>query len=574
MALTWKDHSLGMLCDLLERMHDLPDADQDRVWVLIETWARTKASDADKAVMREKIRVTTMSRQMARRVKKNPKAGGLAVAGKAAYAALEPSDLLNRLAWLFDDEWVAESSDEIEDIEDTDFHKRHDHIRNQRVEALRDVMAHRGLAGLLELSKRGKTSSIIGGLAAEAVLSEQELQELVRLAFVTVLAGKEETHSFEKLIYGALRTLVDEEKREAFVTNVAVGLSEMDVARLFVLAPFTRSTWTLVDALGEAAQAEYWSKAVPDQVYSSDVENKEAIERLLKAGRPRAAFSCLRYRSSKLDVEVLCRLLLAVVHGGNDQPGEHILDQYHLEEAFKHLDSDRTLTVDQKASLEFAYIEMLAQSWGSRDNYGIPNLEQYVEAHPELFIQAIVWSYKRKDGATDPAEFQLLPERVEAMAMRGYKLLEAIKRIPGYNNLGELEADRLAKWIATVRKSCTELDRANVADVCIGKLLSCASTGKDGVWPCESVRDVMENIQSESMMKGAHTGVYNSRGVHSCGEGGDQERELAEKYDRWARALQVSHPFVASKLLMVLAKTYNREAGHQDMEATIRRRLR
>ena len=77
----------------------------------------------------------------------------------------------------------------------------------------------------------------------------------------------------------------------------------------------------------------------------------------------------------------------------------------------------------------------------------------------------------------------------------------------------------------------------------------------------------MEDIQSESMMRGAHTGVYNSRGVHWRGEGGDQERELAEKYRKWGEALQVSHPFVASKLLMGLAKTYDREASREDTEA-------
>ena len=75
-------------------------------------------------------------------------------------------------------------------------------------------------------------------------------------------------------------------------------------------------------------------------------------------------------------------------------------------------------------------------------------------------------------------------------------------------------------------------------------------------------------------MNGAHTGIYNSRGVHWRGEGGNQERELAEMYRKWSQALQISHPFVASKLLMRLAKTYDHEAGHEDTEAGIRRRLR
>jgi hypothetical protein len=84
----------------------------------------------------------------------------------------------------------------------------------------------------------------------------------------------------------------------------------------------------------------------------------------------------------------------------------------------------------------------------------------------------------------------------------------------------------------------------------------------------------MEDIQSESMVRGAHTGVFNSRGAHWRGEGGDQERELAEKYRKWGLALQMSHPFVASKLLMGLAKTYDNQASHEDTRAGIRRRLR
>ncbi|WP_441267714.1 hypothetical protein AB7G19_03055 [Bradyrhizobium sp. 215_C5_N1_1] len=69
------------------------------------------------------------------------------------------------------------------------------------------------------------------------------------------------------------------------------------------------------------------------------------------------------------------------------------------------------------------------------------------------------------------------------------------------------------------------------------------------------------------------TGVYNSRGVHWRGEGGE-ERELAAKYRKWGEALQFSHPFVSSNLSMKLAQTYEHEAGSHDTEAGIRRRLR
>ncbi len=133
--------------------------------------------------MREKIRVSTLSRRAALRAKKNAKAAAdLATAGKAAYAALEPSDLLNKHAWLFRDAWVEESADEIEDIEEIDFQKRDERIQKMRVDAMREIRDQRGLPALLELAERGKASWEVGLYAARDLLSEAELVELLRLA--------------------------------------------------------------------------------------------------------------------------------------------------------------------------------------------------------------------------------------------------------------------------------------------------------------------------------------------------------------------------------------------------------
>ena len=371
MALTWKVYSLSMLCDLVERLHDLADADQARVWALVEAWAKEKASDTDKAAIREKIRVTTLSRRAAIREIKDRRASSLAAAGKAAYAALEPSDLLNKHAWLFRDEWVEESAEEIEDLETIDFRKHEERINNLRIEALREILIQRGLEGILELSEREKASRAIGALAASAVLSEKDIQELLRLALVSIFANKEEVNSDKNLIAGALCALVDDEKRERILKYVTASLSEEETVQLLALAPYRKSTWKLVDSFGEAARATYWNEVTPDCICDSDLEKAESVERLLKAGRPRAAFSCIRFEPDKLDVQVLYRLLSEMAQGGNDQPGEYMLEYYNIEEAFKHINDSPELTLDQKAGLEFAYIEVLARPWDRQDQYGI-----------------------------------------------------------------------------------------------------------------------------------------------------------------------------------------------------------
>ena len=245
-----------------------------------------------------------------------------------------------------------------------------------------------------------------------------------------------------------------------------------------------------------------------------------------------------------------------------------------MRRAFQLLNRNSDLTLEEKAGLEFAYLEVLARSFRGGDQQQIPNLERYIEEHPELFVQAVVWAYKRKDRGEDPAEFRITEGR-EHMARRGYRLLEAIERIPGQDKATkEEQQEKLAEWVATVRRSCAELDRAEIADVCLGKLFSNAPAGEDGAWPNEAVRDVMEDLRSEDISSGAHTGLYNARGVHWRGEGGGQERELADKYRAWADTLQFTHPFVASSLLMSMVNTYEREAEQHDTEAGIRRRLR
>lgn len=179
----------------------------------------------------------------------------------------------------------------------------------------------------------------------------------------------------------------DDDKREVIINGVAANLSEEEKVQLFILSPFGKRTWKLVDALSEAAQANYWSAVTPDWLRDNDAEN-EAVERLLKATRPRAAFSCVSNHPERLDAQVLFRVLSEMAQGGNDQPGQYTLQHYYVEKAFKHLSSSPVLALDEKAGLEFAYIDVLARPRDRRDSYGNPNLERYIEAHPEFVRQS------------------------------------------------------------------------------------------------------------------------------------------------------------------------------------------
>ena len=586
MALTCKEYTLSMLNDLVECLHALSESEQNRVWEIVETWCKGKASGADKATLREEIRVSILSMRAARQARNQPKMKNLVAPAKAAYTALEPNDLLNKHAWLFRSGWVEESADEIEDIKNIDFAKRDERIKNLRAKALLEIHKQLGVDGILTLACQGETSWLIGKLSSDTVLSEGELRPLLQRALKPILDEQQNVNTYKNLIAGVLYAITDIDRRGTILKDVAAGMPEETTVQLLLLAPYGKSTWDPVDKLGEADQIKYWCEVEPDWVHGSDEghdeENNESVDRLMKCGRPRAAFHCVQYHLEKIDAEQLYRLLSDMAQGGNEKPDQYLPDPYRITKAFEHLNSGSGLTLEQMAGLEFAYIELLTRWLGNPEDNRIPNLEKHIELHPEFFVKAVVWLYKRKDGAADPAEFQVSPEllnnpeHLKNLARRYHELLQSIRRIPGHNDLDELETGRLIKWISTVRQSCKELSRADIADICIGKVLSCSPVGKDGGWPCESVRDTLEELQSETIIRGIHTGVYNSRGVTSrkLGEGGGQERELVEKYRQWGQAILSSHPYVATKLLFGLAYTYEQDAGREDTEVEIRQRLR
>lgn len=575
LALDWENHSLDTLSDLVERMQDLHEEYRSRVCATIMDWAKNRATDTEKAALREKIRVSTRIGPKIAGTKNDSHTSPIADEIHLMLAQLEPHDVLNKHAWLFRDTWVQEDFDEIHGEEVNGYDEREARVQALRIGALREVRDQRGLPGLLVLSELGNASFEIGRLATSALLSLSELDEFLRLTLMKLLAATADVSQYRIMISGSLHVLTDDAQREAIIHRVVVDLSDDDRARLLLLAPFCRSTWSMVDQLSVAAQAVYWRSVQPGWLRDDAIQTTEAVRQLLHVGRPLAAFSCVEFKPSTIEATLLCDVLTAVVESRAIQEDTYRIKPYAIERAFKSLDASPAIPRDQKAALEFSFLDALAPAGGrSNTSYGIPNLEQYLESHPEFFVQAITWLYKRSDDGVDPEELQVPADRTRDFADRGYKLLDAIRRIPGSEFPSDARAGYLQDWVTAVRRSCAVLARTDIGDCCLGQLLAHAPIGDDGVWPCEQVRDVMESVKSNAMMDGAYSGAYSSRGVHGRGDGGGQERQLASRYRDWGKALQITHPFVASRLLLKLADSYDREGHHWDLEAGIRRRRR
>jgi addiction module HigA family antidote len=566
LLLAWRPHDEKTLGDIVESLEGMPDEDQTKVWELIDEWSRN-AGDAAKASLRERIRRFAFTRRGRQR-----KLGEVARdRAREAYDNLQPDDPVIRHRWLFADQWVHESADE---IEEEDYRKRGPRIDKLRREAMVEIWTERGCEGVQELLACSGAADTVGRYAMSCITGRKPQVDFLRRCLS--LEGDLRRKS-EWCLQGFLWAIADN-SRDGVLQAATEGLSAGETTRLFTCAPFLTSTWRLLDGYDEDIRNGYWRDVYPSWGKHTPTELTELTDCLLEARRPRAAFHAVHMDFKNIETSRLKRLLRDVATV-SAEPAEHFkLDRYYISEALNSLDGRAGVTRDEMAQLEFFFIGALDHG-GSRDSrrrdgHGIPNLESQIAQSAPLFVQAIALAYKRNDEGKDPPEWRMEnAEQRAAVALAAYRLLDRIKMIPGTGESGKIDGVALTTWLTEVRRLCCEYGRAEIGDHCLGQLLAKAPEGEGGVWPCEAVCEAMEQIASPEIGRGFHIGVHNSRGAHWRGEGGDQERELAAKYRVWAERLHFDYPYVGS-VVESIAASYEREGGWQDSEAQITKRLR
>jgi hypothetical protein len=362
---------------------------------------------------------------------------------------------------------------------------------------------------------------------------------------------------------------VDAGLRLSITEHLLKMVPPRSICRFLKSSPFQRDTWLHVDSQGPEIREQYWREIYPNWLRKDSPDLNQVIDRLLEARRPRAAFHAVHFACEEIETSRLKRLLQEVGTCDFEAHATYQLDPYYLSSALNVLQGRTGVSEEEMARLEFLFVTALEHT-----EHRIPNLERQVGKSPALFIQALALICRRKDGGEDPPEWQVKDaEQKSAVGIAAYRLLQNVKRIPGTDNTGKIDEEKLKTWVKEAQSLCVQYGRAEIGDQKIGQLLSAPIIGADGIWPCEEVRKVLEECGTSDMGTGVQVGVYNARGVHCRGEGGGQERALAEKYRNWSRKLAFEYPYVAN-VVERIAATYDRQAEMEDSEDAVRRRLR
>jgi hypothetical protein len=568
-TIDWKVHTCGTLSALVDGLEILGPEFQERVWAKIEVWSAANPLEEEKAELREIIRSAVLTR----RLRKNSTAAKIRTRARAVLEALTPRDVVLRHLWLLAKSWVQESADELAE-ENFDVRTREERIGHLRANALKEIWAEVGFQGVVRLCELSEAPYMIGCNLAASVLDDAGVEVFIRQI---VERNKAPTAWKMSLCLSGVLHKIDARLR-AYILSEAVSLqtskasySDDQLAFLLCAAPFHGPTWDLVDTLPSLLKRRYWKEVSPQRLFSdvSAEDVNRVVDELLEVERPRAAFFTIEMDFKLVQSQRLIRLLVECGTVGEEPEGHYQMARHNISAVFAELSKRADVPKDELARLEFLYIRALRHT-----KHGVKVLEQQLGQSPALFVQLLTMLYKRKDGGEDPPELRPSnQERATDLAGAVYTVLQSIKQTPGTDpETGKVDAEKLRTWWGRARELAREYSRESAFDSEVGQLLGRGPVGEDGIWPCEGVREALEDLGTPDTARGMVIGVHNSRGPMWRGDGGQQERELAAKYRKWSSQLRMQYPFTA-RILEDVASSYDRDAESWDAHSEIRHRL-
>lgn len=203
--------------------------------------------------------------------------------------------------------------------------------------------------------------------------------------------------------------------------------------------------------------------------------------------------------------------------------------------------------------------------WLDRFSSGSPvTLEKRLASDPAFFAEAIGLVFRSKNTSEEDREEP--DEYKKHLATNAYKLLTEWKRCPGRQDDGSFSAEAFNAWLNEARRLTEESGHAEVAQIQIGHVLTCAPPDSDGLWIHNAVAAALNFRDTGEMRSGFTTQLFNNRGVHGFTHG-QEERRLASENREKAEQLDSKGYTRFATAMREFAEQYERQAEREAKRA-------
>lgn len=313
----------------------------------------------------------------------------------------------------------------------------------------------------------------------------------------------------------------------------------------------TGANLPIVSKLLNASEFMYWTKVSENSLVLFDGENAMyAIDHLRNARRSSTALSvcepCI-YRKESISSDLLLSLLEETL----EQTDINDINEHLVRPVIKELESRRNEDIgDRLAAIEFSLLPLLEVYSDSRPDA----LYAAIGCNAELFCEFIEHGYKKRhQSESDNVELpQGIRQRLGILSVN-------FRSVPGTDWSGNFNADVFNEWLSKVKAWAKENDRYEVAMQFVGQGLSYAPK-KDRVLIYEPMIAALNDADAEEMRKGYILGVMNQRGAHFVDPTGNEERAIADKYQKASDEALAMGYLRYSHALRRIAEYYLREA--------------
>ncbi len=470
-----------------------------------------------------------------------------------AFHFIEPDDFIRKYQYLFRMGSV-DILDPLPYNPDTfsEDHKKEDKIIERlRKEAIEEILTVGSLDDLKVFIKQFDYSMDIGRIVFE--LYGNKYQD-------TMIGWLEDS---SRALTQCAKSYLQQLTCKSFDVSILVGLSDIQKSEIILALPFGAKAFEVLKTQDSNIQKLYWENLsyyyrldgedieyfnwVVEQFYAHGVSHKsiEIMSHMFCPARK-------EHDAIKIDTEQLFKILYEM------DPNNKSLDFYSTSEVIEYLQKSN-LKEEDKRFLEWKYLMM--------NNFKPIYWEKLIVKDATAFAELVSWVYKPE--AERDEDKTLTQEQIMNRAKNAKELLERMRLFRNYDDIEPMDSDQLKSWVQIAREQFKNLDRTKIGDRQIGMLLAKSSGEEEGIFPNKIVCEVIEELGTDSLEDSfVHEVLYPNGSrftTRGADEGGNQEHALADKYQDYAKSMQLIYPRT-SKILQKISDSYRYDAKREDME--------